>query len=156
MSKVAVILIEKTFGSIVEIVLFLALIVKHKSNSPVYNGNEGNLIPIIQVAILGSILTNLLLCLGLCFFFEGLRQSTQKFHAIVSEVGTGLLLVAAFRLVIPSVFYSALKSEAAHAPNHGLHATNEFTEQKLQDDVLHISHATSLALMVAAILWDWF
>ena len=161
MPKVAGILIETTFGSIVEIILFLALIIKHKSNSSVDNGNEGNLIPIIQAAILGSILTNLLLCLGLCFFFGGLRQSTQKFHAIVSEVGTGLLLVAAFGLLIPSAFYSALKSEAVHAPDHGLfsspiHVTGELTKRKLRDDVLHISHATSLALISAAILWVWF
>lgn len=150
MPKVAGILIETTFGSIVEIILFVALIIKHNSNSSADNGNEGNLVPIIQAAILGSILTNLLLCLGLCFFFGGLRQSAQKFHAIVSEVGAGLLLVAAFRLLIPSAFYSALKSEAV------VHANGEFTRPKLQDDVLHISRATSLALMLAAVLWAWF
>lgn len=51
------------------------------------SGEHGNLIPIIQAAILGSILTNLLLCLGICFVVGGLRQTTQKFHAAVSEVG---------------------------------------------------------------------
>lgn len=83
MPKVSGILIETTFGSIVEIVLFLILIIKHKSGEA---DGEGNLIPIIQAAILGSILTNLLLCLGLCFVVGGLRQQTQKFHAAVSEV----------------------------------------------------------------------
>ncbi|KAM7215868.1 hypothetical protein V8F06_008724 [Rhypophila decipiens] len=153
MPKVAGILIETTFGSIVEIILFVVLIVKHKSGS-----EEGNLIPIIQAAILGSILTNLLLCLGLCFFFGGLRQTSQKFHAIVSEVGTGLLLVAAFGLLIPSAFYSALKSEAVPHPNNlGAGSLGgEFTKRKLQDDVLSISHATSLALILASILWVWF
>ncbi|KAK4211589.1 hypothetical protein QBC37DRAFT_289925 [Rhypophila decipiens] len=153
MPKVAGILIETTFGSIVEIILFVVLIVKHKSGS-----EEGNLIPIIQAAILGSILTNLLLCLGLCFFFGGLRQTSQKFHAIVSEVGTGLLLVAAFGLLIPSAFYSALKSEAVpHADNQGAGSLGgEFTKRKLQEDVLSISHATSLALILASILWVWF
>ena len=104
MPKVAGILIETTFGSIVEIILFIVLIVQHEEGS-----EEGNLIPIIQAAILGSILTNLLLCLGLCFFFGGIRQhkENQKFHAVVSEVGSGLLLVAAFGLLIPSAFYSA-------------------------------------------------
>ncbi|ORY60002.1 uncharacterized protein BCR38DRAFT_526581 [Pseudomassariella vexata] len=151
MPKVAGILIETTFGSIVEIILFLVLIVKH--NAEEGNGDEGNLIPIIQAAILGSVLTNLLLCLGLCFFFGGIRHQTQKFHAIVSEVGSGLLLVAAFALLIPSAFYSALKSETV--PLLGaLHET--FTERKLQEDVLKISQTTSIVLIVAFFLYIWF
>ncbi|RSM03315.1 hypothetical protein CEP52_007469 [Fusarium oligoseptatum] len=129
---------------------------KHDAGSSEGNGDENNLIPIIQAAILGSILTNLLLCLGLCFFFGGLRQASQKFHAIVSEVGTGLLLVAAFGLLIPSAFYSALKSEVVpEIP--GLHVLHEkFTEGKLQEDVLRISQATSIALIVAFFLYIWY
>ncbi|KEY67888.1 hypothetical protein S7711_02099 [Stachybotrys chartarum IBT 7711] len=156
MPKVAGILIETTFGSIVEIILFLVLIAKHEPDSSSGNGDEGNLIPIIQAAVLGSILTNLLLCLGLCFFFGGLRRATQKFHAIVSEVGTGLLLVAAFGLLIPSAFYSALKSETVpELP--GLKVLHErFTESKLENDVLRISQATSIALIIAFVLYIWY
>ncbi|KAM5344470.1 hypothetical protein ACJ41O_013006 [Fusarium nematophilum] len=155
MPKVAGILIETTFGSIIEIILFVVLIAKHKTPSE-DEGEEGNLVPIIQAAILGSILTNLLLCLGLCFFFGGLRQASQKFHAIVSEVGTGLLLVAAFGLLIPSAFYSALKAEVV--PDlPGMHILHErFTEGRLQEDVLRISQATSLALIVAFALYIWY
>jgi Ca2+:H+ antiporter len=156
MPKVAGILIETTFGSVIEIILFIVLICKHRVDSPETNGDEGNLIPIIQAAILGSILTNLLLCLGLCFFFGGLRQATQKFHSVVSEVGTGLLLVAAFGLLIPSAFYSALKSSTvdSHTKIGLLH--EKFTEAKLQADVLQISQATSIALIVAFFLYLWF
>lgn len=151
-SKVAGILIETTFGSIVEIILFVVLIVKHNDNEG--NGDEGNLIPIIQAAILGSVLTNLLLCLGLCFLVGGVRHQTQKFHAIVSEVGSGLLLVAAFALLIPSAFYSALKGETVSSilkPSH-----EDFTEGKLQLDVLKISQMTSIVLMVAFFLYIWY
>ncbi|KAH7161501.1 calcium/proton exchanger [Dactylonectria macrodidyma] len=156
MPKVAGILIETTFGSIIEIILFAVLIAKHDASGEEDNGDEGNLIPIIQAAILGSILTNLLLCLGLCFFFGGLRQASQKFHPIISEVGTGLLLVAAFGLLIPSAFYSALKSEAVKSA-HGLWILHEkLTEGKLQDDVLRISQATSIALIVAFVMYIWF
>src|SRR5690242_9137075 len=139
MPKVAGILIETTFGSIVEIILFLVLIAKHEADASSGNGDEGNLIPIIQAAILGSILTNLLLCLGLCFFFGGLRQASQKFHAIVSEVGTGLLLVAAFGLLIPSAFYSALKSETVPELPGPKILHERFTQSKLDEDVLRIS-----------------
>ncbi|KAH6889782.1 Sodium/calcium exchanger protein-domain-containing protein [Thelonectria olida] len=157
MPKVVGILIETTFGSIIEIILFIVLIAKHEPGEAEGNGDEGNLIPIIQAAILGSILTNLLLCLGLCFFFGGLRQATQKFHSIVSEVGTGLLLVAAFGLLIPSAFYSALKQETVPDIGHRLRILHEsFTEGKLQDDVLRISQATSIALIVAFAMYIWF
>ncbi|SMY23086.1 unnamed protein product [Zymoseptoria tritici ST99CH_1A5] len=147
MPKVAGILIETTFGSVVEVILFVVLIAKHKSNTDEGedNGDEGNLIPIIQAAILGSIMTNLLLCLGLCFFFGGIRrhEKSQKFHAVISEVGSGLLLVAAFGLLIPSAFYSALKSETVSA------LQEKFTEGKLEEDIVRISQWTSIALIVA-------
>ncbi|KAK3723764.1 hypothetical protein LTR37_001645 [Vermiconidia calcicola] len=147
MPKVAGILIETTFGSIVEIILFIVLIAKHHVEEG--NGDEGNLIPIIQAAILGSILTNLLLCLGLCFLVGGLRQHTknQKFHGIVSEVGSGLLLVAAFGLLIPSAFYSALKSETVKA------LSEDFTTGKLHHDIVRISQMTSIVLMIAFVLY---
>ncbi len=151
MPKVAGILIETALGSIVEIVLFIILIVKHTDpEQDDSSAEEGNLIPVIQAAILGSILTNLLLCLGLCFFFGGIRnhEKTQNFSAAISEVGSGLLLVAGFGLLIPSAFYSALKGETR--PHSG------FTVHKLQDDVLRMSQTTSLVLMVAFAVYIFY
>lgn len=52
--KVAGVLLETTFGSVVEIILFMVLLVQ---------GREEN-VPVIRAAILGSILANLLMCLG--------------------------------------------------------------------------------------------
>jgi Ca2+:H+ antiporter len=152
MPKVSGILIETTFGSIVEILLFLILIIKHKAGSGEGAAEHGNLIPIIQAAILGSILTNLLLCLGLCFIVGGLRLQVQKFHAAVSEVGNGLLLVAGFGLVIPSAFYSALKGSTT--PDSEPHGHHNFTDRKLQHDILGISRATSILLISAFIMFD--
>lgn len=52
--KVAGVMLETTFGSIVEIILFMVLLVQ---------GRDAN-VPVIRAAILGSILANLLMCLG--------------------------------------------------------------------------------------------
>lgn len=145
MPKVSGILIETTFGSLVEIILFLILIFKHKSGGG--TAEHGNLIPVIQAAILGSIITNLVLCLGLCFFVGGVRKQTQIFHAAVSEVGSGLLLVAGFGLLIPSAFYSALKGSAIYQLDPRGHGN--FTDVKLQHDVLKISQITSILLIIA-------
>jgi Ca2+:H+ antiporter len=51
-------LMETTFGSVVEIILFMVLLKTSVGNSNVL---------VIQAAILGSILANVLLCLGFCF-----------------------------------------------------------------------------------------
>jgi Ca2+:H+ antiporter len=75
------ILIETTLGSVVEIVLFMVLL-KHEQY------------PVIQAAILGSILATLLMCLGMCFFVGGILRAEQEFDEAVGEVGNGLLLTA--------------------------------------------------------------
>ncbi|KAF2020368.1 vacuolar calcium ion transporter-like protein /H(+) exchanger [Aaosphaeria arxii CBS 175.79] len=150
MPKVSGILIETAFGSIVEIILFVILIAKHRSGDG--SSEHGNLIPVIQAAILGSILTNLLLCLGACFFVGGLRQQSQKFHASISEVGSGLLCVAGFGLLIPSAYYSALKGSAVPvAIGH-----HTFTEKILKQNVLRISQITSVLLIIAFIIFVYY
>lgn len=132
--KMLGVLVETTLSAVVELVLFMVLL--HN------DGAEGEMIPVIQAAILGSILANLLLCLGTCFFVGGLRRNEQVFHEAVSEVGTGLLLVAGFGLLIPTAFYSALKG----AVNH------EFTLHMLNDYALKISRATAVILLVAFLM----
>lgn len=130
--KMLGVLLETTLSSVVEIVLFMVLL-----HSP------GNLIPVIQAAILGSILANLLLCLGMCFFLGGLRRHEQSFHAAVSELGTGLLLVAGFGLLIPSAFYSALK---------GSTTLDTYPLEKLRTDTLTISRGTAVILLAAFLM----
>jgi Ca2+:H+ antiporter len=147
--KVSGILIETALGGIVEIILFLILLGKHDS-SATESASEGNLIPVIQAAILGSILTNLLLCLGLCFFVGGIRHVEQRFHASVSEVGTGLLLVAGFGLLIPSAFYSALKSETVAVV--GMEEGEKYTKARLDHDIMKISQITSIFLILAFVV----
>jgi Ca2+:H+ antiporter len=148
--KVLGILLEITFGSVVEIVLFMVLLTKK-------DHGDGHYVTVIKAAILGSILTNLLLCLGLCFFVGGFKRHEQEFHEAVSEVGSGLLLVAGFALLIPSAFYSALKSVAFGAGD--VVPTDEngdpqpvFTLARLVHDTLAISRGTSIVLMVAFVL----
>jgi Ca2+:H+ antiporter len=151
MPKVAGILVETALGSIVEIILFMILIIRHKTSDDSGAAVHGNLIPVIQAAILGSILTNLLLCLGLCFFVGGIRQKVQKFHAAVSEVGTGLLLVAGFGLLIPSAFYSSLKSAIVTAAGNAETGIG-YSEKQLRHDTLRISQFTSIILVIAFLM----
>ncbi|PYI26369.1 vacuolar H+/Ca2+ exchanger [Aspergillus indologenus CBS 114.80] len=136
--KVFGVLLETTLSSVVEIVLFMVLI---------HNDRNGDLIPVIQAAILGSVLANLLLCLGLCFFFGGITREEQSFHEAVSEVGSGLLLVAGFGLLIPSAFYSALSSSSTHT---------QITPAQLNQSTLIISRATAVILLVAFLMYLFY
>ena len=83
--KVLGVIAETTFGSFIEIILFMVLLKTSVGDSNVQ---------VIRSAILGSILANLLLCLGFCFFAGGLKGGEQSFHEAISEAGSGLMLVA--------------------------------------------------------------
>lgn len=147
--RVLGILLEMTFSAVVEIVLFVVLVVK--------DHRDGHNVTVIKAAILGSILTNLLLCLGLCLFLGGARRHEQVFHEAVSEVGSNLLLVAGFALLIPSAFYSALLSSAFGPGDEiptGENGTPQevFTLARLNHDTLAISRGTAIVLIVAFVL----
>ncbi|KAH3951861.1 hypothetical protein HBI56_165260 [Parastagonospora nodorum] len=101
--KSIAVVLETTFGSVVEIILFMVLLKTSVGDSNVL---------VIQAAILGSILANILLCLGCCFIAGGLKNKVQEFHEAVSESGNGLLLVASMGLVLPAVFYKSLINNA--------------------------------------------
>ena len=103
-----------------------------------HNSVNNSLIPVIRAAILGSILANLLLCLGFCFFAGGLRRNEQEFDEVISEVGNGQLLMAGFGLLIPSAYYTSLRGS--------------MEDVTLQANVLHISRTTSVILLIAFLL----
>ena len=134
-------LLETFLGGLVEIVLFMVLLKRSPSHADPSQESGHSLIPVIRAAILGSILANLLLCLGFCFFVGGLRSEEQEFHEVVSEVGTGLLLVAGFGLLIPSAYYHSLQ-------NSGF--------AQLQANEIHISQICAVIMIFAYLLYVWF
>lgn len=128
------VILETTLGSVVEIVLFMVLITA---------GRESN-VPVIRAAILGSILANLLLCLGLCFFAGGLRRQEQTFHEAVSEVGSNLMLVAGMALIVPATFATALDGSP------------DIDARLLHHRTVEISRATAIILLVAYLVYVFF
>ena len=77
------------------VLIFIVLVVYASEPEPYVKSG----FVVVKAAILGSILANLLLALGLCFIAGGIRHSEQVFHEVVTEVGSGLLLVAGVALV---------------------------------------------------------
>ena len=103
------------------------------------NNASDNLIPVIRSAILGSVLANLLLCLGACFFFGGIGRNEQDFDPAISEVGNGLLLVAGFGLLIPAAFFTSL--------------SGNMDALVLKEKVITISRVTSVLLLIAFLMY---
>ncbi|KAI4865613.1 hypothetical protein F4820DRAFT_458061 [Hypoxylon rubiginosum] len=126
------VLTEVTIGSIVEIILFMILLTQQQYY-------------VIQAAILGSILANMLLCLGLCFFTAGVRHHVATFHEAVSEVGSNLLLIAGLGLAIPTVFQRAV-----------MNADFNLTTEDIDSRVINISRIISVLLIIAYAVYLFF
>lgn len=128
------VLVETAIGSCVELVLLSVLIQQPGEMS----------IRVIRAVILGSILANLLLCLGLCFFVGGIFYPNQSFHVAISEVACNLMLVAGMGLIIPSIFYHSLSLSSSHS--------DEFLEQR----ALRLSRVVAVVLLAAFLAYLWF
>jgi Ca2+/Na+ antiporter len=59
-----------TAGNAVELIVGIIALVQGK-------------VTIVQASLLGSMLSNLLLVLGMCFFFGGMKHKEQKFNMTV-------------------------------------------------------------------------
>lgn len=70
-------------------------------------------IEVVQASMLGSILSNLLLVMGMCFFFGGLLHrgedgagTEQVFSAAVAQTTCSLMTLSTASLVIPAAVSS--------------------------------------------------
>ena len=61
-------------------------------------------VDIVQESLIGSMLSNLLLVMGMCFFFGGLNRVEQHFNMTVAQTASSLLALAIASLIIPAAF----------------------------------------------------
>lgn len=64
---------------------------------------KAGLVGVVQAALIGSILANLLLVLGLCFVVGGLKHGTQRLDSGRAQFIGVMLLVSVAAMVFPSV-----------------------------------------------------
>jgi Ca2+:H+ antiporter len=76
---------------------------------------RAGLLVVVQTALIGSILANTLLVLGLAFLAGGLRHGTQTFHAPAVRTMATLLLLAVAALAIPTLATAPGAPDAGHA-----------------------------------------
>jgi Ca2+:H+ antiporter len=76
---------------------------------------QAGLVVVVQTALIGSILANTLLVLGLAFFLGGLRNGTQQFHGPSVRTLATLLVLAVAALAIPTLATAPGAPDAGHA-----------------------------------------
>ena len=81
-------LLNVSFGNAVELIIFIIALVKNE-------------IQIVQASLLGSILANLLLILGMAFLFGGLRFREQIYNSTVTQMSACLLSLSVMSLLLP-------------------------------------------------------
>ncbi|KAF6815773.1 Ca2+:H+ antiporter [Colletotrichum musicola] len=95
-------LLNATFGNAVELIVAIIALAEGK-------------VLIVQTSLIGSILSNLLLVMGFCFFFGGLRRSEQYFNTTVAQTAASLLALAVASVIVPTVFD---KNDGTNNPVH--------------------------------------
>ncbi|KAJ5116869.1 hypothetical protein N7456_001217 [Penicillium angulare] len=119
-------LINVTFGNAVELIIFIIALVKNE-------------IRIVQASLLGSILANLLLILGMAFLLGGLRFQEQIYNSTVTQMSACLLSLSVTSLLLPTAFHAS------------------FSDTKDADtQTLKVSRGTSVVLLLVYILYILF
>ncbi|KAI8378098.1 calcium/proton exchanger [Choanephora cucurbitarum] len=118
-------LLNATFGNAVELILGVIAL------------KEG-LIRVVQASVLGSILSNLLLVLGFCFFLGGLHRTEQKFNVTAAQTSCSLLAVTTLSLLVPAAF-------SVSTPN-----------EDTQESILQLSQGVSIVLLIVYVLYLFF
>ncbi|OAD67957.1 hypothetical protein PHYBLDRAFT_89450, partial [Phycomyces blakesleeanus NRRL 1555(-)] len=122
-------LLNASFGNAVELIISIIALTK-------------NLVVVVQASMLGSIISNLLLVLGMCFIGGGLKFKEQSFNVTVAQTSASLLFIAVSSLVVPAAFYSSSR--------------DSMSPLDLSRVILNISRATAIILLIIYFSYLYF
>ena len=101
-------LLNATFGNAAEMIIaFLAIYAASKAAAG--SETEELMVNLVQASLIGSILGNLLLVMGLAFVWGGIHYTEQKFSETQVSSNGSLMLLAMIVLIIPAVFNSTVE-----------------------------------------------
>ncbi|MEE1609815.1 calcium/proton exchanger [Microvirga sp. CF3016] len=99
-------LLNATFGNLPELIIAMAAL-------------RAGLLEMVRASIVGALLANLLVALGVSFLLGGLRHHSQEYNPNAVRIYSSTMVLAWISLALPSAFHRALESE----PHLGAHAT---------------------------------
>jgi len=130
-------LLNATFGNAAEIIIAVVAVFAAASAFAENNIQRGNaMVILVKTSLIGSILGNLLLVMGLSFLWGGLRHKEQKFNPQAVGINTTLLLLSTICLILPTVFHIAL-------------SINGVEESEIVNQVIMVSRLTAVVLMAS-------
>jgi Ca2+:H+ antiporter len=88
-------LVNATFGNAIELVISAQLLL---------GAHNPDAAHIVRGSLVGSLLTNLLLLIGLSMFAGGLKYREQKFNQTAAGVSSSLLIIAFAGVSVPTMF----------------------------------------------------
>ncbi|EME40687.1 hypothetical protein DOTSEDRAFT_74287 [Dothistroma septosporum NZE10] len=97
-------LLNATFGNAVELIVGIIALTQGK-------------VLIVQTSLIGSMLSNLLLVLGMCFFCGGVNRQEQHFNITVAQTAASLLALAIGSLIIPTAFQIFADDDSGVTPS---------------------------------------
>jgi Ca2+:H+ antiporter len=98
-------LLNATFGNFPELIIALVAL-------------RAGLYEMVLASLVGAVLANLLLALGVSFFVGGLRYHVQQFNPESTRVYTSMMLIAVVSLAVPSGFSRLSGSEDILVSEH--------------------------------------
>ena len=137
-------LLNATFGNAAEIIIALVAVFAAAEAFSSSNTELGNaMVTLVKTSLIGSILGNLLLVMGLSFLWGGLRHKEQTFNPQAVSINTTLLLLSTICLILPTVFHIAL-------------SISGIEENEIISGVLMVSRLTAIVLMASYALLLFF
>ncbi|KAF7312323.1 hypothetical protein MIND_00245400 [Mycena indigotica] len=112
-------LLNATLGNAVELIVAIIALTKCE-------------LEVVQSSLIGSILSNLLLVLGMCFFAGGVKFSEQGFGASATQLNSSLLTISVIAVLLPAAFRFTVNANSD--PDAG-------------QDILKFSHGVALILL---------
>lgn len=93
--------LNATFGNAAELII-VGLAIYAASNDPAI---QDTMVTVTQASLIGSILGNMLLVLGLAMVWGGLKKKEQSFNSDAIQMNGSLLLLAVIAFIIPSALH---------------------------------------------------
>jgi Ca2+:H+ antiporter len=129
-------LVNATFGNAVELIVSIVAL-------------RAGEIEVVQASMLGSILSNLLLVLGMCFFLGGIYNMRgadglgieQSFAQGTAQTTCSLMALASASMILPAALYGVL---------------DQADEDNKQASILVLSRGTSIVLLFLYVLYLYF
>ncbi|KAG1888365.1 calcium proton exchanger [Suillus subluteus] len=115
-------LLNATLGNVVELIVSIIALAKCQ-------------LTIVQSSLVGSILSDILLVLGMCFFAGGLRFSEQGFGQSAVQLNSSLLTISVIAVLLPGAFHMALQGQP------------QYDELSTDYNILKTSHGVAIILL---------